>query len=118
MPNLESVYFQNHGGDLANPICADKFYKVKVLDLLPDLRNLDGERKPSKNLFNIDVTLLEPAEGDLEGPSAQPREYQFEPEEEINISEIMRPAKALIAEMHTLNITAKEELAKAKKNLL
>ena len=39
-------------------------------------------------------------------------------EEDINVEELVRPAKALIAEMHTLNISAKEELSKAKSSLL
>ncbi|QDZ19565.1 leucine-rich repeat domain-containing protein [Chloropicon primus] len=119
LPNLQSVYFQNHGGDLPNPVCKVRHYKIKVLDLLPDLRNLDGERKPSKNLFNVDVTLLEP-EGGVGGlEDAEGREYCFAPlEENIDTDELVRPAKALLAEMHTLNISAKDEISKAKKNLL
>ena len=118
LPNLQSVYFQNHGGDLPNPICSDRHYKIKVLNLLPNLRNLDGERKPSKNLFNIDVTVLEPekAEGDLE--SVERKEYVFQSMEDTNVAEMMKPAKALLAELQTLNISAKEELAKAKASLL
>lgn len=120
LPSLQSVYFQNHGGDLANPVCRTRHYKIKVLDLLPNLRNLDGERKPSRNLFNIDVTLLEPNQsgGDSNG-SGDGKDYYFEQlEEDINVEELVRPAKALIAEMHTLNISAKEELSKAKSSLL
>ena len=120
LPNLQSVYFQNHGGDLQNPVCRTRHYKIKVLDLLPDLRNLDGERKPSKNLFNIDVTLLDGI-GSEEGAHAEDegKEYVFAPlEESVDVDELVRPAKALLAEMHTLNISAKEELSKAKSSLL
>ena len=30
LPNLQSVYLQNHGGDLPNPICRDRRYKAQV----------------------------------------------------------------------------------------
>ena len=41
-----------------------------------------------------------------------------EEEVTVNVLEIVRPAKALIAEMHTLNISAKEQIQKAKEALM
>ena len=39
-------------------------------------------------------------------------------EEDVDVDELLRPAKAVLAEMHTLNIAAKDELARAKKSLM
>ena len=118
LPNLQSVYFQNHGGDLPNPVCSDRHYKIKVLDLLPNLRNLDGERKPSKNLFNIDVANLLEKDTSENADGGEKKELVFQAMEETNVLEMVNPAKALLAELHTLNISAKDEIQKAKTSLL
>ena len=113
LPGLQSVYFQNLGGDLRNPVCRIDHYKVKVLDLLPNLRNLDGERKPGKNLYNVDVEVpkREPLPASAFGNGAgRSLAHDFDPADDMNIAEIIKPAKALLAELHTLNISAKEEI--------
>ena len=44
LPNLKTLYLKNVDGSQPNPVCAVKGYREKVLALLPELRNLDGER--------------------------------------------------------------------------
>ena len=43
---LESLYLQDPGGVLANPVCKALAYIDTLLAALPNLRNLDGERQP------------------------------------------------------------------------
>ena len=44
LPNLRTLYLKNVDGSQPNPVCTSKGYREKVLAILPDLRNLDGER--------------------------------------------------------------------------
>ena len=57
--------------------------------------------------------------GELCGVEGERKLPHFKEEEvTVNVLEIVRPAKALIAEMHTLNISAKEQIQKAKEALM
>eukprot|EP00899_Mesostigma_viride_P011201 jgi/Mesvir1/20081/Mv13330-RA.1 len=44
LQNLVSVYFKNVDGSQRNPVCTHPEYRSYMLSVLPQLRNLDGER--------------------------------------------------------------------------
>jgi len=46
LPSLRALYLQNIDGTLANPVARQGGYRDAVLSRLPNLRTLDGERKP------------------------------------------------------------------------
>eukprot|EP00658_Telonema_sp_P-2_P085024 TRINITY_DN9594_c0_g2_i3.p1 TRINITY_DN9594_c0_g2~~TRINITY_DN9594_c0_g2_i3.p1 ORF type:complete len:214 (-),score=61.18 TRINITY_DN9594_c0_g2_i3:53-694(-) len=46
LPNLQALYLRGADGKLPNPVCqANPEYPVCILELLPDLANLDGMRR-------------------------------------------------------------------------
>lgn len=53
LSQLQSLYLQNSDGSQPNPVCSRLDYKNTVLSSLPNLKNLDGERRP---LFRGDAS--------------------------------------------------------------
>lgn len=50
LPALRTLYLQNSDKSQANPVCRLPGYKRALLEMLPQLTNLDGERNPRQPL--------------------------------------------------------------------
>eukprot|EP00002_Diphylleia_rotans_P001798 TRINITY_DN11025_c0_g4_i1.p1 TRINITY_DN11025_c0_g4~~TRINITY_DN11025_c0_g4_i1.p1 ORF type:complete len:253 (+),score=51.85 TRINITY_DN11025_c0_g4_i1:93-851(+) len=75
LPRLHSLYLQNTGGDLANPVCSRKGYRGFVLQYLPSLIVLDGERISSAEALNASLMTNSLMGVDNSGPLQIP-EYK------------------------------------------
>ena len=67
LPNLKTLYLKNVDGSQPNPVCAVKGYREKVLALLPELRNLDGERLRGSAAVTATDSLLSELSGNQGG---------------------------------------------------
>lgn len=62
LPKLVSLYLKNVDGSHPNPVCKEAGYRETILRLLPQLRNLDGERLRSKSNTFYQEASKEPAQ--------------------------------------------------------
>ena len=123
LPNLKSIYLRNIDGTQQNPVCCAPDYRIQLLKLLPGLRNLDGERQPttvgyldnSPNTSDKENKHGPSVSGDgwkpsgwwLDKPGGGPGAWLAD----------TKKFKALLAECRTLQISAKNELARAERSL-
>lgn len=71
LPKLRSLYLRNFDGSEANPVCHCSGYRASVVQALPELRNLDGERlQATANTEYRGAMRLEHLSS-LDGPTAE-----------------------------------------------